>query len=71
MFFLHNRLFVLKELKEIQKSKNWNFYKKLLEEDNIGNPIRCFLYLDSSGNRINHVFHLYLLENELKINLKM
>ena len=70
MFFLHNRLFVLKELKEIQKSKNWNFYKKLLKEDNIGNPIRYFLYLDSSGNRINHVFHLYLLENELKINLK-
>ena len=66
MFFLHNRLFVLKELKEIQKSKNWNFYKKLLEEDNIGNPVRYFLYLDSSGNRINHVFHLYLLENELK-----
>lgn len=70
MFFLHNRLFVLKELKEIQKSKNWNFYKKLLKEDNIGNPIRYFLYLDSSGNRINHVFHLYLLENVLKINLK-
>ncbi len=70
MFFLHNRFFVYQELKTIKKSKNWIFYKKILEEDNIGNPIRYFLYLKSSGNRINHVFHLYLIEKELKIKLK-
>tara|TARA_B100001093_G_scaffold149464_1_gene142198 strand:- start:9864 stop:10790 length:927 start_codon:yes stop_codon:yes gene_type:complete len=70
MFFLHNRLFIYKELREIKKSKNWKLYKKILEEDNIGNPIRYFLYLNSSGNRINHVFHLYILEKELKIDLK-
>ena len=70
VFFLHNRLFVYKELQIIQKSKKWNFYKKILDEDNIGNPIRYFLYLKSSGNRINHVYHLSLLENELKIDIK-
>lgn len=70
MFFLQNRFFVYKELKILQKSKKWNFYKNLLKEDDIGNPIRYFLYPDSSGNLINHVYHLNILENELKINLK-
>ena len=70
MFFLHNRFFVLKELKEIQKSKNWKFYEKILKEDHIGNPIRYFLYLKSSGNRINHVFQLYKLINNTEIDLK-
>lgn len=70
MFFLHNRLFVYSELKELKNSKEWNKYNKLLIEDNVGNPIRYFLYFNSSGNRINHVYHLYLLEKELNINLK-
>ncbi len=70
MFFLQNRLFVLKELNQIRKSKKWLFYKNLLKEDNIGNPIRYFLYFESSGNKINHLYHLYLLERELNINLK-
>tara|TARA_Y100000591_G_C21624690_1_gene589654 strand:- start:124 stop:771 length:648 start_codon:yes stop_codon:yes gene_type:complete len=55
---------------ELKKSKKWNFYKNLLIEDGIGNPIRFFLYLKSSGNKINHVYHLSVLENELKIKLK-
>ena len=70
MFFLHNRYFVYRELKEIQKSQKWKFYQKILKEDGVGNPVRYFLYLRSSGNRINHVYHLYLLEKNLKINLK-
>ena len=70
MFFVHNRLFIFKELKALKQNKNWLFYKKLIEEDNIGNPVRYFLYPKSSGNRINHVFHLYLIEKELKIKLK-
>lgn len=70
MFFLHNRYFVYRELKEIQKSQKWKFYQKILKEDSVGNPVRYFLYLRSSGNRINHVYHLYLLEKNLKINLK-
>lgn len=70
MFFLQNRLFIYRELKELKKLKKWSFYKNLLVEDGIGNPIRFFLYLKSSGNKINHVYHLSVLENELKINLK-
>ena len=70
MFFLHNRLFINQELNEIKKSKNWKYFKYLIKEDHIGNPIRYFLYLESSGNRINHVYHLYVLEKELNIYIK-
>lgn len=70
MFFVHNRFFILRELKELKNSKKWLFFKKLLEEDNIGDPVRYFLYPKSSGNRINHVYHLSILEDYLQINLK-
>ena len=70
MFFLQNRPFIYQELIELKNSKKWNFYKNLLVEDSIGNPIRFFLYFKSSGNKINHVYHLSVLENELKIELK-
>ena len=66
MFFIHNRLFIYNELKALQKSKSWKFYKKLLVEDNVGDPVRYFLYPISSGNRINHVYHLSHLINEFK-----
>ena len=39
-------------------------------EDNVGNPIRYFLYPKSSGNRINHVYHLSVLINSLDIDIK-
>mgnify|MGYP001093118440 CR=1 FL=1 len=70
MFFVHNRLFILKELVELKKDKNWIFYRKLIEEDHVGNPVRYFLYPKSSGNRINHVYHLSILASEFNINLK-
>jgi putative sugar O-methyltransferase len=70
MFFLHNRFFVFFELKELKKATNWKFYKNLIKENSIGNPIRYFLYQDSSGNRINHVYHLSLLNKELNISLE-
>ncbi len=70
MFFLQNRFFIYQELKVLKKSKKWNFYEKLLGEDSIGNPIRFFLYLRSSGNRINHIYQLNIFENEFKINIK-
>ena len=44
MFFLHNRYFVFKELKELRRDKKWFLYEKLIKEDNIGNPVRYFLY---------------------------
>ena len=70
MFFVHNRLFIYSELKSLQKNKKWVFYKKILIEDIIGNPVRYFLFPISSGNKINHVFHLSLLIDEFNINLK-
>lgn len=69
MFFVHNRIFIFNELKKLKKDKKWNFYKKLLVEDDTGNPIRYFLYPESSGNKINHVFHLSLLINSFNIDL--
>jgi|TARA_B110000037_G_scaffold206091_1_gene251698 putative sugar O-methyltransferase len=69
MFFLHNRFFVYLELRVLKNEIDWPFYKKLLDEDDIGNPIRYFLYQNSSGNRINHVYHLSVLSKELNINL--
>ena len=70
MFFAHNRIYIFNELIELKKDKNWKFYKKLIEEDNVGDPVRYFLYPKSSGNRINHVYHLKILANEFNINLK-
>lgn len=70
MFFIHNRLFIFYELRVLKKNANWNFYKKLLVEDNVGNPVRYFLYPISSGNRINQVFHLNMLINEFNIDIK-
>ena len=70
MFFVHNRIFIFHELNQLKKDSNWQFYKKLIEEDHVGDPIRYFLYPKSSGNRINHVYHLKILAKELGINLK-
>jgi len=70
MFFVHNRFFIYKELIHLKNNKNWKFYKKLLIEDDVGDPIRYFLYPKSSGNRINHVFHLSILIDEFKVDLK-
>jgi hypothetical protein len=59
MFFIHNRLFIKNELNEIKKDKNFFIqWKKLLKEDEVGDPIRYFLYPESSGNRIRQVYHL-------------
>ena len=69
MFFLHNRFFVYYELRTLKNNKKWPLYKKLIQEDSIGNPVRYFLYQNSSGNRINHVYHLSVLSNELNIKL--
>jgi len=69
MFFLHNRFFVYSELINLKNNKKWPLYKGLIKEDSIGNPIRYFLYQNSSGNRINHVYHLSVLSKELEIDL--
>jgi hypothetical protein len=53
ILFIHNRFYIFQELKELKNDKKkWKFWEKLLLENDIGNPIRYFLYKKSSGNRI-------------------
>jgi hypothetical protein len=71
MFFIHNRLFIKNELNEIRKDKNFFIqWKKLLKEDEVGDPIRYFLYPESSGNRIRQVYHLKKFCDFSNINIK-
>ena len=56
IFFIHNRLFIFFELLELKKDKNWKTWKKLISENDVGKPVRYFLYFDSSGNRIRQVY---------------
>ncbi len=56
IFFIHNRLFIYFELKELKKDKNWNTWKKLIKDNPIGDPVWYFLYPKSTGNRIRQVF---------------
>ena len=70
IFFVHNRLFIFKELQYLKKNSDWLFLKKLLNENDVGDPIRYFLYPKSSGNRINHVYHLAILKKNTDIELK-
>lgn len=70
IFFVHNRLFIFNELRELQKDKDkWSLWKKLLIENNVGDPVRYFLYPKSSGNRIRQVYHLKNYFDYSKINL--
>ena len=68
IFFIHNRFFILYELRELKNDKNWKFWKHLLKENDIGNPIRYFLYPLSSGNRIRQVYLLkkFITNSEVK-----
>ena len=70
IFFVHNRLFIFKELQYLKKNSDWFFFKKLLIENDVGDPIKYFLYPKSSGNRINHVFHLSILKKNTNIKLR-
>lgn len=70
MFFIHNRIYLLKYLLEMRNSKNWNFWKKIIKESSVGNPIRYFLYPNSSGNKIFQAYHLKKYNEFNKINLR-
>ena len=41
IFFIHNRLFIYFELKELKKDKNWNFWKKLIKPIASINNLHC------------------------------
>jgi hypothetical protein len=71
ILFIHNRIFILNELCELQKDKKkWRLWKRLLVENNVGDPIRYFLYPKSSGNRIRQVYHLKKYCDYSKIDLR-
>ena len=70
MFFLHNRLFVFFEFLQLKKDIRWPFYKKVITEDDIGDPVRYFLYFKSSGNKINHMYHLKIFSDFTNVNLR-
>jgi hypothetical protein len=70
MFFIHNRFFLIKELIELYNDKDWFKWKEIIKEDNIGNPVRFFLYPYSSGNKIHQAYHLKKFTEISKINLK-
>lgn len=55
MFFVHNRIYNVKFLRNILKSKS-STWISLLKENSIGNPVPFFLYKKTSGNRIRHVY---------------
>jgi hypothetical protein len=70
MFFIHNRLFIKNELNELRKDKKFFFkWENLLKEDVVGDPIRYFLYPESSGNKIRQVYHLKKFCDFANINL--
>ena len=72
MFFIHNRLFIKNELNEIKNDKKFFFlWKNLIKEDEVGDPIRYFLYPESSGNRIRQVYHLKKFCDFSNINIKL
>ena len=71
MFFIHNRLFIKNELDEIRNDKKFFFlWKNLIKEDEVGDPIRYFLYPKSSGNRIRQVYHLKKFCDFSNVNIK-
>lgn len=71
MFFIHNRFFIVKELNALRADKkNWKLYKKLIKEDNVGDPVRYIFYPKSSGNRINQVYHLSILIKLFDFDIK-
>ena len=65
IFFIHNRLFIYFELKELKDDINWKLWKKLIKDNSIGKPIWYFLYHESTGNRIRQV---YILKKFLDLN---
>ena len=70
IFFVHNRYFIFNELLELKKDKDkWLLWKRLLMENDVGDPVRYFLYPKSSGNRIRQVYHLKKYFDYSQINL--
>ena len=70
IFFIHNRFFLFHYLIDLYFDKNWKLWKKLINENIVGNPL-CFFFLKKfSGNKIFQAFHLMKFSNYSKNFLK-
>jgi hypothetical protein len=63
MFFVHNRFFLLLYLFKFIFSNKWSFWKKILRESPVGNPVRYIFYPISSGNKIFQTYHIKRFED--------
>lgn len=63
VFFIQNRFFLVIYLFQILLGNKSRLWKKILLENNIGNPVRFFLYPQSSGNKIFHAYHIKYFYN--------
>lgn len=70
MFFVHNRFFLIFYLLNFIVSKKWDFWKKILKESSVGNPVRYIFYPISSGNKIFQTYHLKKFEDFYGDDLK-
>tara|TARA_B110000503_G_C7102111_1_gene394293 strand:+ start:416 stop:1372 length:957 start_codon:yes stop_codon:yes gene_type:complete len=70
MFFVHNRIYLFNLLKKLTQSREGLFWKKLLKEDSVGNPVPYFLERSTSGNLIRQVYLLKKFVDFSKINLQ-
>jgi hypothetical protein len=70
IFFIHNRFFLLIYLFIFFFDKNWKFWKKLLTENSIGNPLRFFIFAFTSGNKLFQIFHLKFFTKITDKNIK-
>lgn len=70
IFFIHNRYFIKKELDELLNDRKVLFWKRLISENEVGKPIRFFLYCKSSGNRIRQVYFIKKLIENTNINFE-
>ncbi len=58
VMFVNNRLYIIKELFYLIKKLSFKKFM-LLKENNIGRPLKFFLFPYTSGNKIHHLYHLY------------
>lgn len=70
MFFVHNRIYLYNLLKNLIQSRDGSFWKTLLKEDLVGNPVPYFLEKSTSGNLIRQVYLLKKFVTFSKINLQ-
>ena len=69
--FMKNPNWVKKELDYLRSLADWDTkWKSLIKESDVGNPIRCTFYPDSSGNLIHTAYHIAKFEEKTKCTVE-